>query len=160
MVQAVIQQFPCSTTSNLFLSDSSLCSPFQCPTTLFEVFPNIQPEPPLVQLEAISLSSYCCYPGEEADPCLSTTSFQVVVEGNKVSSEPPFLHCWCAGCGCCYYENTGNIYFPTFFLPACRRYQATCSVIGKGWGASTQAALLDRDTAFVCYAVFVAYICL
>ncbi|KAK4826468.1 LOW QUALITY PROTEIN: hypothetical protein QYF61_009195 [Mycteria americana] len=54
-------------------------------------FPNIQSKPPLVQLEAISSHPITCYLGEETDPHLSTTSFQVVVESNKVSPQPPFL---------------------------------------------------------------------
>ncbi|KAK4826531.1 hypothetical protein QYF61_010028 [Mycteria americana] len=54
-------------------------------------FPNIQPKPPLAQLEAISSHSITCYLGEETDPHLSTTSFQVVVESHKVSPQPPFL---------------------------------------------------------------------
>ncbi|KAK4824387.1 LOW QUALITY PROTEIN: hypothetical protein QYF61_014047 [Mycteria americana] len=54
-------------------------------------FPNIQSKPPLAQLEAISSCPITCYLGEEADPHLSTTSFQVVVESNKVSPQPPFL---------------------------------------------------------------------
>ncbi|KAK4806931.1 hypothetical protein QYF61_012652 [Mycteria americana] len=54
-------------------------------------FPNIQSKPPLVQLEAISSCPITCYLGEETDPHLSTTSFQVVVESNKVSPQPPFL---------------------------------------------------------------------
>ncbi|KAK4807134.1 hypothetical protein QYF61_018475 [Mycteria americana] len=56
-----------------------------------EIFPNIQSKPPLVQLEAISSRPITCYLGEETDPHLSTTSFQVVVESNKVSPQPPFL---------------------------------------------------------------------
>ncbi|KAK4815820.1 hypothetical protein QYF61_007429, partial [Mycteria americana] len=54
-------------------------------------FPNIQSKPPLVQLEAISSCPITCYLGEETDPHLSTPSFQVVVESNKVSPQPPFL---------------------------------------------------------------------
>ncbi|KAK4827827.1 hypothetical protein QYF61_021911 [Mycteria americana] len=54
-------------------------------------FPNIQSKPPLVQLEAISSCPITCYLGEETDPHLSTTSFQVVVESDKVSPQPPFL---------------------------------------------------------------------
>ncbi|KAK4820755.1 hypothetical protein QYF61_006095 [Mycteria americana] len=53
--------------------------------------PNIQSKPPLAQLEAISSHPITCYLGEETDPHLSTTSFQVVVESNKVSPQPPFL---------------------------------------------------------------------
>ncbi|KAK4822237.1 hypothetical protein QYF61_011878 [Mycteria americana] len=54
-------------------------------------FPNIQSKPPLAQLEAISSSPITSSLGEETDPHLSTTSFQVVVESNKVSPQPPFL---------------------------------------------------------------------
>ncbi|KAK4821035.1 hypothetical protein QYF61_012215 [Mycteria americana] len=56
-----------------------------------EKFPNIQSKPPLVQLEAISSRPITCYLGEETDPHLSTTSFQAVVESDKVSPQPPFL---------------------------------------------------------------------
>ncbi|KAK4817682.1 LOW QUALITY PROTEIN: hypothetical protein QYF61_024911 [Mycteria americana] len=54
-------------------------------------FPNIQSKPPLVQLEDILSHPITCYLGEETDPHLSTTSFQVVVESDKVSPQPPFL---------------------------------------------------------------------
>ncbi|KAK4823556.1 LOW QUALITY PROTEIN: hypothetical protein QYF61_003300 [Mycteria americana] len=54
-------------------------------------FPNIQSKPPLAQLEAISSCPITCYLGEETDPHLSTTSFQGVVESDKVSPQPPFL---------------------------------------------------------------------
>uniref|UniRef100_A0A8C9LFA0 Receptor ligand binding region domain-containing protein n=1 Tax=Pavo cristatus TaxID=9049 RepID=A0A8C9LFA0_PAVCR len=54
-----------------------------------EIFPNIQPESPPVKVGAISSSPVACYMGEEADPHLTTTSFEVVVESDKVSSEPP-----------------------------------------------------------------------
>ena len=50
------------------------------------MFPNIQPEPHWAQL---IISSSCCYLGEEANPHLTTASFQAVVENNKVSPEPP-----------------------------------------------------------------------
>ncbi|KAK4833008.1 hypothetical protein QYF61_027110 [Mycteria americana] len=56
-----------------------------------EKFPNIQSKPPLAQLEAISSCPITCYLGEETNPHLSTTSFQVVVESNEVSPQPPFL---------------------------------------------------------------------
>ena len=56
-----------------------------------EIFPNIQSKPPLVQLEAISSRPITCYLGEETNPHLATTSFQAVVESNKVSPQPPFL---------------------------------------------------------------------
>ncbi|KAK4819817.1 hypothetical protein QYF61_011836 [Mycteria americana] len=42
-----------------------------------EKFPNLQSKPPLAQLEAISSRPITCYWGEETDPHLSTTSFQV-----------------------------------------------------------------------------------
>ncbi|KAK4825181.1 hypothetical protein QYF61_024661 [Mycteria americana] len=54
-------------------------------------FPNIQSKPPLAQLEAISSCPITCYLGEETDPHLSTTSFQVVVESDEVSPQPPLL---------------------------------------------------------------------
>ncbi|KAK4824611.1 hypothetical protein QYF61_016880, partial [Mycteria americana] len=56
-----------------------------------EIFPNTQSKPPLAQLEAISSHPITCYLGEETDPHLSTTSFQVVGESNKVSPQPPLL---------------------------------------------------------------------
>ncbi|KAK4820567.1 hypothetical protein QYF61_001630 [Mycteria americana] len=42
-----------------------------------EKFPNIQAKLPLAQLEAISSCPIACYLGEETDPHLSTTSFQL-----------------------------------------------------------------------------------
>ncbi|KAK4832178.1 hypothetical protein QYF61_020958 [Mycteria americana] len=56
-----------------------------------EIFPNIQAKPPLAQLEVVSSCPMACYLGEETDPHLATTSFQGVVESNKVSPQPPFL---------------------------------------------------------------------
>ena len=56
-----------------------------------EIFPNIQPEPPLVQLEAIPSHHIGSYQGEEANPHLTTTFLQEVVEGNKVPPDPPLL---------------------------------------------------------------------
>ncbi|KAK4819998.1 hypothetical protein QYF61_017377 [Mycteria americana] len=41
-----------------------------------EIFPNIQSKPLLTQLGAISSHPIACHLGEEADPHLSTTSFQ------------------------------------------------------------------------------------
>ena len=55
------------------------------------IFPNIQSKPPLVQFEAVSSHPIACYLGEEADTHLATASFQVVVESDKVSPQPPFL---------------------------------------------------------------------
>ncbi|KAK4826991.1 hypothetical protein QYF61_013091 [Mycteria americana] len=65
-------------------STTSLGSLFQCLITLSS-------KPPLAQLEAISSCSITCYLGEETDPHLSTASFQVVVESDEVSPQPPFL---------------------------------------------------------------------
>ena len=67
-------------------STASLGSLFQCFTTLSEnkFFPKVQPEHPLVQLEAIP-SNFTW----ETDTHLITTSFQAVVEGDKVSPDPP-----------------------------------------------------------------------
>ena len=56
-----------------------------------EVFPNIQSKPPLVQLEAVSSHPITCYLGEETNTHLATTSFQVVIESDKVSPQAPFL---------------------------------------------------------------------
>jgi len=50
-----------------------------------------QPEPPLVQLEAILSHPIASYAGEEVNPHLTTTSFQAAVESDKVSPEPPLL---------------------------------------------------------------------
>ncbi|KAK4823855.1 LOW QUALITY PROTEIN: hypothetical protein QYF61_007503 [Mycteria americana] len=55
------------------------------------IFLNIQSKPPLVQLEAISSCPIACYLAAETDPHLSTTSFQAVVESDKVSPQPPIL---------------------------------------------------------------------
>jgi len=56
-----------------------------------EIFPNTQSKPPLVQLKAISSHPITRYLGEETTTCLTTTSFQVVVESDKVPPQPPFL---------------------------------------------------------------------
>ncbi|KAK4826595.1 hypothetical protein QYF61_010357 [Mycteria americana] len=48
-----------------------------------EKFPNIQSKPPLAQLEAISSCPITCYLGEETDPHLSTTSFQLQDNGER-----------------------------------------------------------------------------
>jgi len=47
-----------------------------------EIFPNIQSKSPLAQLETISSCCIASYLGEETNTCLTTTSFQVVVESN------------------------------------------------------------------------------
>ena len=51
------------------------------------MFPNIQPESALVQLEAIPSSPIASFTGE--DPHLTTIPFQGVVESNKALPEPP-----------------------------------------------------------------------
>ena len=56
---------------------TSLGSPFQCLTTLLEQR-FLQPESPMVQLEAIFSHAITSYLGEEADPHLTTTSFQAI----------------------------------------------------------------------------------
>jgi len=56
-----------------------------------EMFPNIQSEPPLAQLEAIASRRIASYLGEETNTCLATTSLQVAVDSNKVSPQPPLL---------------------------------------------------------------------
>jgi len=79
-----------STTSKHFLNTSRdgnfstyLGRPPQHLTTLREeVFPNVQPETPLAQLEAIPSSRIASYMGEEVD---SQSSLQVVAE----SVQPP-----------------------------------------------------------------------
>ena len=53
--------------------------------SLEEIFPNVQPESPLAQLEAVPSGPITGYTGEEADPYLTTVSFQGVVETDKVS---------------------------------------------------------------------------
>jgi len=56
-----------------------------------ETFPNVQSKPPLTQLEAIASRPVASYLGEETNTRLTTTSFRVVVESNKVSPQPPLL---------------------------------------------------------------------
>jgi len=56
-----------------------------------EIFPNIQPEPALVQLKAIASHPIARYVGEEADPHPATISYQGVVESNKVSPDSSLL---------------------------------------------------------------------
>ena len=53
------------------------------------VLPNIQPQSPMAQLEAIPSCPTVSYKGEEADPSLTTTSFQGAAEGKKVSTDAP-----------------------------------------------------------------------
>jgi len=56
-----------------------------------EIFHNIQPKPPLMQPEATSSHPIASYLGEETNLNLTTTSFQVAVESDKVSPQPPLL---------------------------------------------------------------------
>ena len=56
-----------------------------------ELFPNVQPESPLVQLEAIPFSSIPSYRGVEANSHLTTTFLQEVLECSKVTPELPLL---------------------------------------------------------------------
>jgi len=50
-----------------------------------EIFPNIPSEPPLTQLEALASRPMASYLEEETNPRLTTPSFEVAVESNKVS---------------------------------------------------------------------------
>ena len=54
-------------------------------------FPNIQPEPPLVQLKAFPSCPIASYVGEEADPHHATTSFLVAIVRKRVSLEAALL---------------------------------------------------------------------
>jgi len=56
-----------------------------------EIFPNIQSKLPLTPLEAIASRPITSYLGEETNSCLTTTSFQVGVESNKVLPQPLLL---------------------------------------------------------------------
>jgi len=44
-----------------------------------------------MQLKAIASHPIASYLGEETDTCLTTASFQVVVESDKVPAQPPLL---------------------------------------------------------------------
>lgn len=59
--------------------------------SLKKLFPKIQCEPPLEQLEAISSCSIACSLKGGTSPHLATTSFQGVMESNKDPPEPPFV---------------------------------------------------------------------
>ncbi|KAM9656645.1 uncharacterized protein ACIBXB_008917 isoform 1-T1 [Morphnus guianensis] len=74
-------------------STTSLGSLFQCLTTLSvkKFFLKIQSKPLFLQLEAISSCPISRHLTEETSNHLTTTSFQVVVESDKVSPQPPFL---------------------------------------------------------------------
>ena len=56
-----------------------------------EISPDIQSEPPLTQLEVISSHPISGYLGDETNTHLTTTAFQVVVESDEVSPQPPLL---------------------------------------------------------------------
>jgi len=56
-----------------------------------EIFLRFNLNLPWCNFEAISFCPITCYLGEETDPHLATTSFQVLVESNKVSPQPTFL---------------------------------------------------------------------
>ena len=56
-----------------------------------EIFPNIQPELPLVQHEAIPFTLIANYMGAEADCHFTAASLQVVVESSNVTLEPPLI---------------------------------------------------------------------
>ena len=76
-------------------SATFLGSPFQHLTIHWEFFPCTQPEHPLVQLETIPDSPIASYAEEDINTHHTITSFQVVVESNKVSPEHPHS-CCCA----------------------------------------------------------------
>lgn len=54
-----------------------------------EIPPDVQPAPPLLQLEATSSLPVSGCLGEEANPDLAAPSFQAIVESLKVTPEPP-----------------------------------------------------------------------
>lgn len=59
-----------------------------------EIFSNILPESSLTQLKAIPSSPVPSYMGEEVNSHLFITSFQILVENNKVSPEAPLFQTW------------------------------------------------------------------
>jgi len=56
-----------------------------------EIYPNIQLEPPLVQLKVITSCSITSYLEEEVDSHLITTYFQVDVESSRPGDLLPFF---------------------------------------------------------------------
>ena len=52
-----------------------------------EIFPHVQPEPPMAQFKAIPSCPIASYTGGQ--PHLATTYFQAVVESDKGSPESP-----------------------------------------------------------------------
>ena len=91
-------------------------------------FPNIQPEPSLVQLEAIPSHSVTSYDGEEVGTHVSTTSFQGAVESDNVSPEPPHLQ-------------PGKSQFPQL-LPVRVVFQTPHSFVALLWAHSRVSMLL------------------
>ena len=55
-----------------------------------EVFPDIQPKSPLVQLETISPCPVTCHQWEETNPTLAVNTFQILEDSNNVSPQSPF----------------------------------------------------------------------
>jgi len=53
-----------------------------------EVLPSIQSKHTLTQLQDTASHPITAYLGEETNTCLTTTSFQVVAERNKVALQP------------------------------------------------------------------------
>lgn len=68
----------------------SLGTLFQCPFSE-EILFNVQTEPSLEELDTASSCPVTCL-GKETNPLLSTTSFQSVVESDKVPPKSLFLH--------------------------------------------------------------------
>jgi len=62
-----------------------------------EVFPNILLEPFLVQLKAIIFHPITSYLGKEANPHLTTISFQIIVENEMIRAR--YNHAKESGCG-------------------------------------------------------------
>ena len=56
-----------------------------------EIFPDIRSKPSLAHLEAVFSYPVTSFLGEEIDTHLTTISFEMVVESNKVSPQPGFL---------------------------------------------------------------------
>lgn len=82
---------PLSKTSKRFLNTARESDSITSLSSQEKTFPNIQPELPLVQLEATPSSSIASYTGEEANPHLVTTSFQAAVQRDEVSHGPLLL---------------------------------------------------------------------
>lgn len=75
-------------------STTFLGSPLQFLITLSDIyifFPNIQPEPALVQSETNPSHPITSFLGEKVNLHLATHSFQAAAESNKVYIEPPLF---------------------------------------------------------------------